>query len=139
MTIQNPLTSLATYLKADPAVAALASTRVYVAETPWDEATNQPRYAVAIWPTGGRHEHYVPLQPIRVDIICYGATHLQGHTLFLAVYEAMKNIAREDNNDTLLHVATQSAGPLTERDPRTHWPYTWSSWLVTAGEETTDV
>jgi len=137
VTIQNPITSLITYLKADSGVAALASTRVYGAEEPYNEATNQARYAVVIWPSGGRPEHYVALQPIRVDIECYGATQLQAHTLYLAVYEAMKNIAREDNSNCLLHTATQSGGPLTNRAPETHWPYTWSSWLVTAGEETT--
>lgn len=139
MTIQNPLSALQAYLKADTDVAALAGARIYVAENPYDEAENQPRYKVVMWPTGGRPEHYVPLQPTRVDIECFGATQLQGYTLFLAVYEAMKTIAREDNSDTLLHVATQSAGPLTGRDETTHWPYTWSSWLVIAGEETTDV
>jgi len=137
VTIQNPITALLTYLKADAGVSALAATRVFGAENPWDEAGSQPRYAVVVWPSGGRPEHYVPLQPVRVDIECYGATPFQGMTLYLAVCEAMKNAARENVSDTLIHTATQSGGPLTNRSPDTHWPYTWSSWLVRIGEETT--
>jgi len=53
------------------------------------------------------------------------------------VYEALKGAAREEYSSALIHDAVQNGGPLQNRDPQTHWPYTWSSWRVLTGEEST--
>ena len=137
MTTVDPLAALVAYLKADSAVAALASARVYGAELAPAEATSMPRHAVVCYATGGQPEHYVKLQAPRVDVMCYGPTPYEAKRLYLTVYDALKGAEREEQTSALIHTALMNGGPLQNREPDTHWPFVWSSWTVTVSEEST--
>jgi len=135
MSIPNPLTALRSYLLSDPGALGLASTRIYAGELPKSEADNMPRYAVVATLAGGSGPASdVPIMYVTVDVSCYGATGLQATTLYLAVREALRTMRRDMLSDSLLHSAVELTGPLELRDPDTHWPFTWSSWRVVAGE-----
>lgn len=135
MSIPNPLTALRGHLLSDPDVLALAGTRIYAGELPKGEADNMPRYAVVATLAGGSGPASdVPVMYVTVDVTCYGATGLQATTLYLAARSALRTLRREMLSDSLLHSAVELSGPLELRDPDTHWPFTWSSWRVVAGE-----
>lgn len=135
MAIPNPLTALRTHLLSDAGVLALASTRIYAGELPKSEADNMPRSAMVATLAGGSGPaSAVPIMYVTVDVSCYGATGLQATTLYLAMRAALRTLQRELFADSLLHSAVEIAGPLELRDPDTHWPFTWSSWRIIAGE-----
>jgi hypothetical protein len=135
VTIQNPMSALVVFLEADTAVNTLTGGRIYGGESPVDQANAQPRYMLVMrFAPGSIPEPDVDLFVPRVDFECYGETVLQALTLYLATHEALKNLSRKVHNSTLLHGAIRRAGPLQQRDPRTHWPFVWSSWHVWVGE-----
>jgi hypothetical protein len=135
MAIPNPLTAVRTHLLSNPDVLTLAGTRIYAGELPKGEADNMPRCAVvATLAGGGGPASDLPIMYVTVDVTCYGATGLQATTLYLAARSALRTLRREMLSDSLLHSAVELSGPLELRDPDTHWPFTWSSWRVVAGE-----
>ena len=135
MSIPNPLTALRSHLLDDPDLRTLTGPRIYAGELPKSEADNMPRYAVvATLAGGGGPASDVPIMYVTVDVTCYGATGLQATTLYLAARAALRTLRREMQSESLLHSAVELSGPLELRDPDTHWPFTWSSWRVVAGE-----
>ena len=135
MSIANPLTAVRSHLLNDAGVLLLAGVRVYSGELPKSEADNMPRQAVVVTLAGGGGPASdVPIMQIVVDVTCYGATGLEATTLYLAARAALRTLRREMLSDSLLHSAVEVSGPLELRDPDTHWPFTWSSWRVVAGE-----
>ncbi|KKN42558.1 hypothetical protein LCGC14_0712080 [marine sediment metagenome] len=138
MTIQDPIAALRTFLLADSAIAALAGTRIHGNESPVTEAGLQPRYMLVFrFAPGSIPEPDVPLFVPRIDFETYGETPYQAVTLYLALHDALKQLSRDVHNDTLLHGAIRQAGPLSQRDVNTHWPFVWSSWHVWVGEVST--
>ena len=93
-----------------------------------------PRTAVVLVPAGGRAGNdTVSLQAPRVDATCYGETPKAAYDLYLAVCAALRALSRQTYAGALLSTAVQGSGPVSGRDPDTHWPFTWSSWTVFAG------
>ena len=135
MSIANPLTAVRSHLLNDADLRMLAGVRVYSGELPKTEASNMPRQAVVVTLAGGGGPASdVPIMQVVVDVTCYGASGLQATSLYLAVRSALRTLRREMLSDSLLHSAVEVSGPLELRDPDTHWPFTWSSWRVVAGE-----
>ena len=137
MTIQSPMVALVAFFEADSTVNTLTGGRIYGAESPVEEAINQPRYMLVFRWRGGIPQGYVALSVPRVDIECYGETPYQAQVLHLAVQDALQKLARKVHNNTLLHIGNQTAGPSQTRDFETHWPLVWSSWNIWVGEVST--
>lgn len=134
MTITDPIAALIAFFEADTAVNTLTEGRIHSSESPVVEADSQPRKMLVFRRMGGIPQGYVDMSVPRVDFECYGATPYAANTLWLAVLEALKQLSRDVHNDTLLHLANQTAGPVDTRDIDTHWPLVWSSWNVWVGE-----
>jgi hypothetical protein len=137
MTIQDPITALVAFFEADTTVNTLTGGRIHGVESPVTEADNQPRKMLVFRSMGGIPQGYVDMSVPRIDFECYGETHFEAGRVWLAVQEALQDLARQIHSDTLLHLANQTAGPVQDRDLRTHWPMVWSSWHVWVGEEST--
>jgi hypothetical protein len=137
VTIVDPLGAVLDYLKADEEVAALVSARIYGHELPGKIAQGDPRYAIVGWYTAGDADAVVALQRPRIDVACYGPTALTATTLYWTVVECLKYRERGSTSDVLIHTIVQEGGPVQNRAPDNHWPFVWSSWRVTAGEEST--
>jgi hypothetical protein len=128
--------SLVGFLRADGAVNALASTRVYAAELPVSEAATMPRYAVVVEPLGGSGPaSQTPTWSPRLDITCYGATPKQARMLWFALAQALQDLRRAVYAGCLLHSAIPLMGPLQTRHPETHWPLVWGSWQMIVSTE----
>jgi hypothetical protein len=129
----DPIDALVDYLRGCPDIRGLAIQRVYAREQPAVEAANMPRALIVLTPTGGASGNdTVSLQAPRVDVTCYGATPKAAYALYLAAWEALRDLSRKTCANTLLNSAVQGGGPLQGRDPDTHWPSCWSSWIVSA-------
>ncbi|MCQ4575417.1 MAG: hypothetical protein NOU37_09265 [Candidatus Brocadiales bacterium] len=144
MAIPEPLTALVSFLEADADVATLAGTRIYGYELPQSEAASgqMPRKAVVLNPAGGGGvgpgvSDYVEVQHLRVDVFCYGETPFEASKLRLAVHNAFKHLKRITQDNTLIHSATLSGGPIALRDQDTAWPISMESWLVLTSEVST--
>lgn len=132
----DPIEALVAFLKADSAVAAILSARVFGGELPRRENESMPRACVVLKPAGGGliGLEYQSYGDMRVDVDCYAATSQGSWTLYRAVYGALKGMQREVFADTLLHWAKPSSRGTTARDPLTDWPVTISSWQVLVAE-----
>ncbi|MGH3029273.1 MAG: hypothetical protein ACRDNE_00625 [Gaiellaceae bacterium] len=128
----DPLAAVIRFLKADTAVQARTSGRVFGGELPKTEITSMPRVAVLLRPAGGGliGRAYQGYGDKRVDIDCYGSTPNEGWLLHLDVAAALKDLRHEVHADVLLHWARASSDGMTARDPKTDWPLTYSSWQV---------
>lgn len=136
MTVPDVIPAVIAYLKADSGVAALAGARVFGAEVPAREAQSMPRQALVVRYAGGMGvRDDVPIQTPRLDVWAYGATPGEASALYLAAHGALRTLARAVHAGALLHSAIQGGGPISGRDPDTHWPFVWGSWVITAGEE----
>jgi hypothetical protein len=131
--IPDPFDALADYLRHDAAVYELAAQRVFPRELPATEAASMPRAAIVLTPAGGLSGHdTVSLQAPRCDVTCYGETPKAAYTLYLTAFAALRALSRKTHANALLNSAVQGGGPLSGRDPDTHWPFVWSSWVVSA-------
>lgn len=142
MTIQNPLVAVMTFLKADAGVSALVGTRVYGIEVPESELKNwatQARHTVVVLPDGQPSfgpgvDDNLQLQTNFFDFRSYGATMFEAMTLQLAVREALKNLDRSIQSQTLIHSAKPLGGPSPLRDADRDWPFMLESFTVLASE-----
>lgn len=137
----DPLAAIRTVLLADPAVAALVTTRIFGGEVPETENSAMPRACIALSPAGGPGDNgFVDVGVNRVDLFSYGATMHEAWLVYIAAYEALKQMPRQRVAGTggaanvLLHSARPSSKGNLGRDPVKQWPLCLSSWLVTAAE-----
>ena len=136
----NPLAAIVALLRADTDVAALVGTRVFGGELPQSQASAMPRHAVVLTLSGGGSlgpgaNSYVPWTVNRMDMRCYGRDPLEAWTLYEAVDAVMRNLRRETSASTLIHDATISGGPISNRDNDTDWPYVLSVYDVSAARD----
>lgn len=131
----DPVLALATFLRADSDVAAMAGERVFSYELPPDHSTPAAP-TVLLKPAGGGLIGQATQEygDTRVDVDCYGRTPKESRQLDLAVYRALKHLARAVHDDVLLHWARSSSKGVPARDPETDVPVTVSSWQVLAAE-----
>lgn len=135
--IPDHIEALVTYLKLDADVTSVATARIFGGELPEGETPFMPRSAVVLLHAGGLGAIGSGVQrygDVRVDVRTYGATPKLASDVWRAVHPALKNLLREVHAETLLHWAKPSGGPISLRDPDTHWPYVLSSWQVLRSE-----
>lgn len=128
------------FLKADSDVSGLLGTRVYGLELPASEIPNMPRQSCVLKLAGGPTNiggtTYLQAGQHRIDVFNYGGTGIDAVALQRATHDALKELDRTVQGDTLLHWAHQSSGPIWLRDPDGDWPVVVESWLVLAAETT---
>jgi hypothetical protein len=135
--IPDHIEALVAFLKLDADVASVAASRVFGAELPESETSFMPRSAVVLLPAGGLTAIGDGVQrygDVRVDVRAYGTTPKLANDVWRAVHPALKDLLREVHAETLLHWAKPSGGPISLRDPDTHWPFVLSSWQVFRSE-----
>lgn len=133
--IQDHVTAVVEYLKADSDIVALVGTRVFGIELPEAEADFMPRKAIVVKQSGGAGsggwlEHSTP----RMDVFCYGETPHQARTVRREVYDVLKQLIRTVIDSTLINSISPSGLPLDLRDPDTQWPVVFESYQVFAAE-----
>lgn len=133
---QDVLKAAISLLKADAAVAALVSARVFGEELPTSEASSMPRKAVVVRRGAGTAGlgGYLEVERAPLDVFCWGETPLESEKVRQAVHEALKQARRQVRDGVLLHGFEPNGGPAALRDPDTQWPYTLSTWSFLASE-----
>lgn len=127
--------ALRLHFLADPAIAALCSTRVYAYELPPAEDKEMPRPVVVIVTAGGIERAATdPIVRPRLDIYSYGETMKRAADVDRAVYDALKALVRTRVDEVLLHSVALSGGPYPLRDGDGRWPVQWRSVTVAADE-----
>jgi len=139
MPIPDPLVAVRSYLVANAGVSALAGTRVFVAELPSAEADSMPRGAVVLSAAGGAQSgpgarSHVEAGTTRIDVRCYGSSHVEASALHYAVLTALKAIGRTFVDGTLLHSCVVEGGPFSLREPDVDWPLVLSTYSLLAAE-----
>ena len=133
--IQDHVTAVQEYLKADSDITALVGTRVFGIELPESETDNMPRKAIVIKQSGGDGSRgYLEHSANRMDVFCYGETPYEARKVRREVYDVLKQLDRTVINSTLVHWVNPSGGPLDLRDPDTQWPVVFESFQVFAAE-----
>lgn len=129
--IQDGLGALITYLKAQSAISALISTRVYGLEVPKADATSMPRKCIVINNAGGIGEDsYRDVFQWRFDFKCYGETLFEAVEVWRTLRTELRDLETNVTAATTLYSALHSAGPFSFRDQPTEWPVTLDTWLV---------
>jgi len=133
---QDVVGAIVSILSADSGVSALVGARVYGDEIAPDEIHNQPRAAVVVQPSGGAVPTFtqgtIPLEAMRVDVLCYGSTRYDADRLRRAVYDSLRAVQRRTEGSVLVHWINLAGGLATGRDPDTGWPRAFQSWQVLA-------
>ncbi len=133
--IQDHVTAVQEYLKADVDIVALVGTRVFGIELPELESNFMPRKAIVIKQSGGLGSGgYLEHSSSRMDVFCYGETPYQARTVRREVYNVLKQLIRTVVDSTLIHSISPEGGPLDLRDPDTQWPVVFESYQVYAAE-----
>ena len=133
--IQDHVTAVMEYLKADSDIVALVGTRVFGIELPELETNFMPRKAIVIKQSGGDGSGgYLEHSSPRIDIFCYGETPHQARTVRREVFDVLKQLIRTVTDSTLINSISPEGGPLDLRDPDTQWPVVFESYQVFAGE-----
>ena len=133
--IQDHVTAVVEYLKADGDIVALVGTRVFGIELPETETDNMPRKAIVVKQSGGDGSRgYLEHSTPRMDVFCYGETPYQARTVRREVYDVLKQLIRTVTDSTLIHSISPEGGPLDLRDPDTQWPVVFESYQVFAAE-----
>lgn len=134
----NYLTGLSAFLKANTAVAALVSTRIWFPEIPEDQEEAMPQKAILLQPAGGAYAaDYILLGEPKVDVRCYAQKLDDCMLIYLAVHDALKAMQRTASYGKLImHNCTQDGGPLFLREPELNWPFMLSTWTLKASEIT---
>jgi hypothetical protein len=135
--VPDHIEALRLFLRANTEIAALISGRAFAGEIPSGEQKSMPRAAILVVPAGGGQgigSGYANIGDQRADVFCYGATPKSANDLWRVVYPTLKQLRRAVFAECLLHWARKGGGPMPVRDPKTDWPYTFSSWQVLVSE-----
>lgn len=132
----NAVGAIVAMLKADTALSAAVSSRVYGGELPKAQITDMPRAAVVVSRAGGGFigGGYQDYGDLRINVACYADTPRAADIIYGLVHDALKQMRRGVWSETLLHWANVSSEGVTGRDPDTDWPVCLSSWQVLASE-----
>ena len=131
----NYLTGLSAFLKANTAVAALVSTRIWFPEIPEDQEAGMPQKAILLQQVGGIHPaDYIARSFPKIDVRCYAEKLDDCMSVYLAVHDALKAFQRSVYDKTLMHTFTQDGGPIYLREPDLAWPFILSTWTLQASE-----
>ncbi len=137
MSAVDPVAAIRTVLLADTAVAALVAARIYGAEIPESVTDEMPQAAIVVNPAGGSAFPGGGFQRYgaqRIDLWCHGVTLGEAWDVYLAAYEALKQMRSHIVGGVALKTVTVASKGVLARDPVTQWPTALSSWIVFAGE-----
>lgn len=127
----DPIAAILTYLKADPDVTALATTRIFGAELPQTLAGVMPKQAIVVRYAGGFGLFQQQLvSSWRIDVWAYGETPHQASLLSRTVHGRLKTFTPQMIDGIKIYTIQESAGPISIREPDTTWPAVISSWLI---------
>jgi hypothetical protein len=118
------MSALRSYLLAQDTVTNLCGQSIYVLMLPNSEITGlKPHKCVVLLASGGTlGKMRRSISENRIDVVCYGETDWDAAVMERPVSEALKQLARQVYNSTLLHGCTVASGPYQARDPETFWP-----------------
>lgn len=126
---------LCAVLLADGPTAAEVGTAVFDTELAESFDVNMPANAIVIRPHGGPHpDASLQINVTRVQLMTFGATVHLAHVVYVAAYNALKNLTPSVWQGTYIHSCKPQAGPTPYRDATLQWPYLISMWLVTASD-----
>ena len=138
ITVPDVPAAIRAHLLADAGVAAQVGTRVYSQELPRDMADDMPVKAVVARSSSGGFgpgRLSLPVQSLRIDTTCYGASTVDAYAVHAAVHKALKYLSRRTIGAVLLHWATVDIAALHGRDPDVpEWAFVFASWNVLAAE-----
>ena len=119
----DPLGTLLTEIRDDPAVAAL-TTRVRGGEpAPGDSAVPFGRFVVLVR-LGTQRDKHAPVQAVRIAVRCYGSTYQDAAALYGAVSDAIHNVGpRIGATGALIYRSFDDIGTGAEKDPDTGQPH----------------
>ena len=119
----DPLGTLLTEIRTDPAVAAL-TTRVRGGEpAPGDAAVPYRRFVVLVR-LGATREKRAPVQEARIGLRCYGTSYADAAALYGAVSDAIHNVGpRIGATGVLIHRSFDDSGTGASKDPDTGQPH----------------
>ena len=129
--------ALIAHLKAQAAISALVSTRVFGQELPGTESESMPRKALVLRYAGRGNSpvganDYIRHDSIRLDVWHYGETFFQADRVRREVHQTMKSIGIPpvNQNSVRVHSASDVSGPIPITDPDTNWPIIIDSYSV---------
>jgi len=123
----------------ETSITALTGEWVFAPELPQGKAQEMPRHCVVVRGAGGGSigpgaRSRLPWRVVRLNVMSYGRTPNDADDLDATVLAYMTDLDRlvDTENDTILHDAVVSGGPLPLRDPDTSWPYVLSVYDLSA-------
>jgi len=119
----DPLGTLLTEIRDDPAVAAL-TTRVRGGEFAPGDAAVPFRRVVVLVRLGMTRDKRAPVQAVRIAVRCYGSTYQDAAALYGAVSDAIHNVGpRIGATGALIYRSFDDIGTGADKDPDTGQPH----------------
>ena len=119
----DPLGTLLTEIRDDPAVAALEAVVRGGEPAPGDAATPFQRFVVLVR-LGMTRDKRAPVQAVRIGFRCYGSTYGDAAALYGAVSDAIHNVGpRIGATGALIYRSFDDIGTGAEVDPDTGQPH----------------
>ncbi|MCP5004697.1 MAG: hypothetical protein GY941_12280 [Planctomycetes bacterium] len=133
--IQDVISALIIYLKAQSDISTLLGTRVFGLELPKSESVSMPLKAIVIVDSGSvRAADYSDISNARLDFRCYGETPFEARLVYRTLTPLLRELEKSVTDSTFLYSAVHTAGPFPFRDTETDWPVTIDTWLVSMQE-----
>lgn len=139
MTRARPVPAIVAALLDETTITELTGQWVYSPEVPEGKGQDMPRHCVVVQGAGGGSlgpgaRSRLPWRVVRLNVKSYGPTPAKADDLDARVYAYMTAFHRvvDVENETILHDAVVSGGPLPLRDPDTSWPYVLSVYDLSA-------
>lgn len=137
--MRDLMAALRTLALAEPSIAALVGTRVYVNRLPVEVIEAQdpfhPAKMLVLRQAGGEFERsLLPVTSTVVTAICYGESDFEADKVRRAVAQWLHTLLRdcEPVADVLIHDVITTGGPIPLVDPEITWPGVAQSYSVLA-------
>lgn len=119
--------ALRNWLAAQPAIAALVGTRIWVNRIPRADIeaadTFHPPKMLVIRQAGGAGKaDMLPTDDPSITALCYGETDHEADQVRRAVWDAFRNLDRVLQDGVRLYRINQTGGPIPLVDPDIVWP-----------------
>ncbi len=133
--IQDVISALVTYLKAQSDISTLLGTKVFGLELPKSESVSMPHKAIVIVDSGSvRAADYSDISNARLDFRCYGKTPFAARLVYRTLTPILRDLEKSVTGATFLYSAVHTSGPYPVRDVETDWSVTIDTWMVAMQE-----
>ncbi len=134
MTPIDTLAALRTYLAAQATLTTVLTDASYIFASPGlpdHIVSSMPCKAITYIQAGGMpHGFQTPLTSVRIEMRCYGGTHIEASE----VERALASVLDKHNNEAIGANCMFSASKVTEaqsiQEPETEWPCLWVTYNV---------